>query len=150
MIRAPNHVNYELIWNGEGGRLTSDATFDTGITGYHVQFNRHVVVDGRVARAICELFEDGVLIVRTGTEYDFGSGPAIDTPSVVIASLAHDMICHLTNARLLPWSCRSLGDTMYRVMLGQNGTGFARRCRHFIGVRLYSELIARWRDRHEG
>lgn len=138
VIRAPDYVNYALIWNGRGGRLRSPAIFQTGIP-FAAEFRTDTVS--------CALAADGTLNIDVGTEWDFGSGPAVDTPAVVIASLAHDMICHLTNYRLIPWQCRAMGDRMYRVMLEQNGAGLVRRGVHWIGVRGYSELIARWRDK---
>ena len=147
MIIAPQAVPYTLIWGGNGARLTEDVTYGTGIAGHKAYLRDYMVVGGHAAKVECALLEDGNLIVYAGTEWDFGSGPAIDTPSVIIASLAHDMICHLTNKRLIPWSCRAQGDRMYREMLKQNGTCITRQWRHYIGVRLYSELVARWKDR---
>jgi len=149
MILAPTHVPYDLIWDGRGGRLREDVTFGTGILGHAAYFRDYVYLRSvkRVAKVEGALLVTGELIVYAGTEYDFGSGPAVDTPAVVIASLAHDMICHLTNARAIPWACRAMGDRMYREMMRQNGAGFVRRWGHWLGVRGYSELIARWRDR---
>lgn len=147
-IDAPDHVPHRLIWGGKGGQLTGDAEFWTGIQGHDVEFDRYVWIKGRRAYVHCRLMRDGRLWVYTDTQWDFGSGPAIDTPAVVIASLAHDMICHLTNARLIPWDCRAAGDLMYRTMLAQNGAGFMRRWWQYVGVRGYSEAVARWRDKH--
>lgn len=147
VIRAPDAAPNRLIWNGRGGELTADVEYWTGITGHRLDFARVVATKYGPAWVDCSLFDDGRLAVRTGTQWDFGSGPAVDTPAVVIASLAHDMICHLTNYRLIPWQCRAMGDRMYRVMLEQNGAGLVRRGVHWIGVRGYSELIARWRDK---
>jgi hypothetical protein len=147
MILAPQSLPHVLIWGGKGGRLTDTATYGTGITGYNVEFKDSIVINGRVAFVHCALIPDGTLFVYLDTQWDFGSGPAIDTPAVVIASLPHDMICHLTNARRIPWACRALGDKMYRVMLAQNGVSAARRGWQWLGVRVYSELVARWKDK---
>lgn len=144
MIRAPSSLSFDLIRGGKAGRLTAPAEFGTGITGHDAAIQYRRFAGYLVA---CQLTQDGRLYVQADTEWDFGSGPAIDTPAVVIASLAHDMICHLTNARLIPWSCRAQGDAMYRTMLEQNGTGFLRRWWQYAGVRGYSETVARWRDR---
>jgi len=147
MILAPQSVPHILIWSGKGGKLTDTATFGTGITGHAAELKTSLVIDGRIAFVNCALLTDGTLFVYADTQWDFGSGPAIDTPAVVIASLAHDMICHLTNARAIPWGCRALGDKMYRVMLGQNGTGAIRRGWQWLGVRGYSTMVARWQDK---
>lgn len=143
-IKAPSSLCYDLIRGGKAGRLTAPAEFLTGITGHDASIDYRRISGHLVA---CSLSPDGRLAVRADTEWDFGSGPAIDTPAVVIASLPHDMLCHMTNLRLLPWSCRADADRMYRVMLAQNGVRFLRRWWQYVGVRAYSEALARWKDR---
>jgi hypothetical protein len=121
------------------GRLLSRYEFWTPITGHDARIEGSTMA--------CSIRADGLLVVEPGFEWDFGSGPAIDTPAVVIASLAHDALCLLTNRRLLPWECRAQADAYYRNLLRLNGTGLARTWWQYAGVRLYSESVARWKDR---
>lgn len=129
--------HYELIRGGKMGRLTDHYTFKTPITGHEAQID--------TARLKCKLFPSGLLFCGMDTEWDFGSG-AVDTPAMVIASLAHDMGCELTNRRLLPWSCRRQFDGYFRQILTECGNGPWRYAR-WAGVSMYSQFIARWRDK---
>lgn len=130
-------INYELIEGGRRGRLLEDEVFTESITGYSVKFSDP---DMR-----CALHPSGTLVVFSGSVWDFGSW-AIDTPAMVIASLEHDAICNMTNARLLPWSARMKGDKNFWKRLGDNGATISRLWRT-PGVMIYSQFVARWRDR---
>lgn len=128
---------YELIKNGKWGRLLEDYAYYTPIKGYFA--------DMRLENFHCSLREDGFLVIYSDSEWDFGSGPAVDTPAMVIASLAHDAGCHMTNHRVLPWECRARFDAYFRELLKTNGNGLWRYVR-WAGVVTYSQLVARWKD----
>lgn len=147
-IYAPNAMPpCTLIWGRRGGRLEARSTYYTGITGHSAKLDKLVLIlKGRRLWLDAELYPDGRLVVEPDTTWDFGSG-AVDTPPVIIASLAHDMLCHMTNMRLLPWRCRWLADRAYRVMLRQNGACLLRAWGQWAFVAGYSQLIASWRDR---
>ena len=131
-------ISYKLVDQGKRGMLTESAMFDTGITGHHGETD------------YCTLTVDGRLFIRAGFVWDFGSG-AIDTPAMVIASLAHDALCILTNERKVPWSVRAQADRFFREQLKANSPpgvlSFASRWWRWSAVRVYSAGIARWRDR---
>lgn len=130
-------MNYELIKNGKWGKLKEDKTYHTPITSYRASLDLKTFQ--------CELFLDGRLVIRKGSEWDFGSW-AIDTPAMVEASLAHDAICHLTNYRKIPWECRKVGDAYFRRLLQDNG-GVVSPWWRWAGVSMYSQLVARWKDK---
>ena len=75
-------------------------------------------------------------MLRTGYLWDFGSGPAIDTPDMVYASLAHDAFYELMQKDLLPWDCRKAVDRYFKRLLKQAGMGRLRRQWVYLGVRL--------------
>lgn len=133
----------ERTWYGRrkrGGRLNDDELFRTGISGHTAE-----ITDP--AQDACKLYASGQLVVRAGFEWDYGSGPAVDTPDVIRASCAHDALCRLTNARLVPWSVRAEADTAYRRVLKRMGMPKWRRWAHYAAVRSYSVFIARWKDK---
>jgi len=130
-------INYELIEGGKRGKLNADQLFTNSIAGYDVSYS------GNGMR--CRLLPSGDLVVYAGSVWDFGSW-AVDTPAMVIASLEHDAFCHMTNARLLPWSVRAKADANFFRRLGENGATVSRWWRT-PGVMLYSQLVARWRDK---
>jgi len=134
-----NGIHYDLIRkNGQTlGLLLSDTDYNTPITGYEGEIE--------LPASKCRLAQNGCLHVFAGFAWDFGSGPAIDTPAVVRASLAHDALCLLTDRGLIPWSCRARADAYYREMLREYGTGFARRWWQWAGVRAYSSTLGNWR-----
>lgn len=140
-------IKYRLIDNNTKGELGENVTIKTPITGYHVE------VDEPHLKFI--LWEDGTLDIDESTIWDFGSGPAINTPAMVRASLVHDMFCIMTNRGLIPWKERKHADNLFAKLLWRYGpkkalitpvlgviTGF-----RWLGVSAYSQLIARWRDR---
>jgi hypothetical protein len=71
---------------------------------------------------------------------------AFDDPAMIIASAEHDALCHMTNARVLPWKVRAMADKRLRERLKEAG-GTEWRWFRWIGVSLYSQLIARWKDK---
>ena len=131
---VPGAISYELLENGNG-RLLAPMVFYTPITGY-------AAVD-----AFAYLGADGVLVASEGFEWDFASGPAIDTPAMVRASIAHDIFCNMTNKRLIPWECRAKADKYFRELLKAYKVGPIRRWYSWAGVTAYSQLVARWKDK---
>ena len=125
-------IHYDLIDKGKKGRLLSPLLFQTPITGFDVT----------LPSPPCQLYEDGSILLGHGFEWDFGSGPAVDTPAMVLASAVHDALCLMTDKGLLPWSVRAQSDQFFRDKLKENGVGFARRWWCYMGVRGYSKLVA--------
>jgi len=130
-------ISYELIKGGKYGKLLADEYYQTAITGHRVSYDRNAMR--------CDLYPDGMLVVYKDSEWDFGTF-AIDTPAMVVASLEHDAFCNMTNSRDLPWSCRLQADKNFWNRLTENGATISRLWR-VPGVMLYSQLVARWKDK---
>lgn len=161
-------IHYDLI-RQQGkmcGLLLSDVESHTPIYGYEAEIE--------LPASRCRLVKTGTLRTFAGFVWDFGSGPAIDTPAVIRASLDHDALCLLTDKGLIPWKCRAMADKYYRdslaqyspqiptlrqvvdskgVALAQAGPAtfaLARRWWQWAGVRVYSKTVAYWRrTKHE-
>lgn len=139
-------LDYRLIRNNSRGMLTRTAFIDTGILGHSAALTK--------GELHCALSENGTLTVFAYSIWDFGSGPAINTPAMVRASLPHDALCLLTNHRLVPWSVRRKADSLFRKHLKAlspprkwyNPLRYHANWR-WLSVSLYSQLIARWRDK---
>ena len=130
-------IHYANIKGGKAGLLLSDITYKTAIIGRRVSFDRDSLR--------CDLFMDGRLVVYADSEWDFGTF-AVDTPAMVYASLEHDAICSMVNARVLPWSCRAIGDKgLWTTLTSQGGT--LSRWWRVPAVMVYSQLVARWWDK---
>ena len=131
-------ISYKLVDHNRRGMLLETVCFGTEIRGHAGEIEH------------CCLMSDGRLYVRSGFVWDFGSG-AIDTPAMVRASLAHDALCILTNARAVPWKVRKQGDRLFRVLLKKHSPpgilSFASRWWRWAAVSIYSQGIARWKDR---
>lgn len=142
------NLKYKLIEQGSLGKLTKTVFSDTGITGFSVFINEPSLQ--------VRLDNNGTMYVYPGTIWDFGSGPAVNTPAMVRASLIHDMFCHLTNRRLLPWSVRRKADALFRKQvkaLSPKRKWYNPVRYHYwwrwTGVTAYSQLVARWRDKED-
>lgn len=121
------------------GRLLQHYTYQTPILGYDVTYESPTMK--------AKLCTDGRLRIHTMSEWDFGSGFfTVQTIAMVYASLPHDVFCHMTNARLLPWECRKKADWYFGACLSAAGETFSRVWRT-PGVMLYSQFVARWKDK---
>lgn len=87
-----------------------------------------------------ELTSDGSLRIREGFSWDGPSGPAVDTPRTMRASLAHDALYLLIRVGALPWSVRALADATYRALLLAHGVHPFRAWYHWAAVRLFGGL----------
>lgn len=143
-------LDYELIRNNRWGRVKFPVATNTVITGYDVFIEEPTLYT--------HLTENGLLWVGTGTEWDFGSGPAVNTPEMVRASLVHDMFCIMTDRGLVPWSVRSKADKLFRDQIKEfspvrkwyNPMRYWYLAR-YVAVVVYSQGIARWKaDKYLG
>jgi hypothetical protein len=90
-------------------RVDERLEIQTGIKGFHA------VIDG------AELFEDGLLVLEVGFCWDGPSGPAVDTPSFMRGSAAHDLFYRLMRLRLLPQSVRKAADKLMYSLCREDG-----------------------------
>ena len=114
-------------------RVTSE------MVGYHTliegrsAFVRDPVSDQLWAR----LFPGGALHIFKGAPWNGPSGPTIDTPSFMDASLAHDYLYTMIEQGSLPMKpCRRLADKTMRRIAKEHGMGWFRRLYTFLGVRV--------------
>lgn len=146
-----NNLKYERF-KRDGrywGRLLGTVMLHTGVTGHSAK------LDGDKTPMRGQLFESGQIVIEKGSEWDFGTG-AVNTPSMVRASLPHDFFCHITNLRLVPWSVRRKSDADFRRQLKHYQPDYfilnplrLNRWWRWSGVSLYSQVVARWRDKNE-
>ena len=130
-------IHYAIIKGGRKALLLSDIVYKTAIIGRRVSFAR--------GGLRCDLYIDGRLVVYAGSTWDFGTF-ALDDPAMVYASLEHDAICAMVNARVLPWYCRAIGDKGMWGTLTSQGATLSRWWR-VPAVMIYSQLVARWKDK---
>jgi len=90
------------------------------------------------------LSDDGLLMVTAGYHYDFGSGPAVDTPAMIYASLAHDCFYDLMKADELPWDARPGADKFFRAQLLEAGMNPLRAWWCYWGVRIGYPIMQWW------
>jgi len=117
--------------------LTSSCLRQTPIRGYNATI------------PLATLREDGQLSIEAGFHYDFGSGPALDTPAMVYASLAHDCFYLMMQAGQLPWDCRKDVDKFFREQLLEAGMHPIRAWWCYWGVRLGYPVWSWWSGDHE-
>lgn len=105
------------------GTLTEEFRFSTPFFEY------------RYEDALVQL-EKGVLTLREGFTWDYGSGPAIDTPSMVYGSLAHDALYYLMIHGAVPKNRRRDIDKYFKRLLARAGMGWFRRQYVYLAVRV--------------
>lgn len=124
-----NYPDYTMLQPGNY-RLEEDMLYDTPIMGYSAGVGFIV------------LHSDGSLLIMSGYHWDMGSGPAIDTPDMVYASLAHDAFYDLMKMGKLPWKCRKKVDKYFKRCLKDAGMGWLRRQWCYYGVRIGYALFS--------
>lgn len=92
------------------------------------------------ARPWVALDPSGVLTIREGFSWDGASGPCIDTPTVMQASLAHDALYLLIRQRKLPKSARLEADRTLRTLCLQGGVSTFRANYIYFFVRLFGGI----------
>lgn len=95
-------------------------------------FARTIGPEGAV---IATLTPEGLLVIEPGYAWDGPSGPAIDTPDFMGASLVHDVLYQMIRLGVLPKEWREHADEiMYRLCVGA-GMSRVRAWWCWLGVR---------------
>ena len=119
------------------------AVIQTGITGFYRTVYDPIYTD----RPWAVLQKDGVMTIYVGTAWDGPSGPAFDTPNLMLPSLPHDMFYRLLELKLLPMRLRKLMDLMMLDLCEETGMSWTRRHIDYWGVRLGGRVRMWWRAR---
>lgn len=90
------------------------------------------------------LAEDGVLWISSGFRWNLGSGPAMNNPGMVYASLAHDCFYYMLQAGELPWHERKRADQFFKRQLTEYGGPWWRRNLRWMGVRYGYPIARQW------
>lgn len=131
----PEYPVHTVIWESRLGELLEPFACWTGIMGYA---GTHELV---------AIGPTGLMTISKGYIWDFGSGPAIDTPEMIKASLVHDAWYDLMTAGAVPWSAKRNADKLLRIMLKEAGTGWLRRWYVYWAVRAFGGRRARARSK---
>jgi hypothetical protein len=147
-------IKYKTIDGGTRGLLGEDLSFQTDILGFEIELVYEAFeIEQVYSGSRCTLTAAGVLTAYTPFVWDFGTF-AVDTPDMVVASVAHDIICWMTDEGKLPWKYRAYGDRLFRELLKKNNPGkgkigtafnFTHRWLRWLGVRANSKFNAYWR-----
>ena len=84
---------------GSAYRLLGDEMTKTGILGHNIYTDMYC------------LSPDGLLLANSGYTWDGASG-ALDTRSILRASMFHDVLCEMINKDLLPMSTQIVADKL--------------------------------------
>ena len=117
--------NFRLIKNGKWGKLKSSYSYKTRIEGLQL-VSPYII-----------LWLDGTLLVKENFEWNFGSGPAVDTPAMVAASCIHDALYTLMDLGLLGPEHQRDSDKTFKDILKHGGTAIFRRYYCYVMVRIF-------------
>ena len=109
--------------------LTEAFTFETGIVTGTVGTMCNVV-----------LSDTGRLSICPGFRWNGGSGPAVDTPSMLTASLAHDCLYALMYVGELNKKHKVSADKYFRQVLKEYGVSWFRRNYCYLAVRIFGSV----------
>jgi len=118
-----NYPDYFVHWKTGHGELRDAFRHETTIYGQEA-YTSHI-----------RLASNGTIVLLTGYVWDFGSGPAIDTPDMVYASIVHDALYELMALGRLPWGLRKGVDKHFVDMLKEAGMPWWRRAWVYAAVR---------------
>lgn len=83
------------------------------------------------------------LTVKTGYAWDGASGVAVDTKTIMRASLVHDALYQLMRMELLPPSYRLEVDNLFIQMCKEDGMSWLRRKYIYTAVRFFGKKFIR-------
>ena len=92
------------------------------------------------------LWPDGHLWIGPGYAWDGPSGPTLDTPSFMQASLVHDVLYQLIREGYLPSTLRELADTELRRYCLENGMSRLRAWYTWRAVRVFGQRALAQRE----
>jgi len=93
----------------------------------------------------CRLSTDGVLTIYEGYAWDGPSGPAIDTPNWMRASLVHDALYQLIRVTSLSSTTRKAADVLMYDILIEDGMSRFRAKYSYWGVRAFGRRATKKR-----
>lgn len=123
--------------------VEKDIAYQTSIKGY----SRTIEYKGKV---LARLLADGMLFVYPDYAWDGPSGPTMDTPDWMDASLVHDIFYQLMRSKQIPndkdrkarEKVRKKADQLMRKMLLEAGMSRFRAWYSYQGVRLFAAWAA--------
>lgn len=95
------------------------------------------VIGQQIDTHYCTLFDNGLLLLKSGFIWNGPSGPAINTPATLMPSALHDCLYRLIQEGELEKDHREASDYTYRDSLKTWGVPLWRRLLHFRAVRLF-------------
>lgn len=116
-------------------QLEEAYTHATGIRPARPGGNRFVQLDA-----------SGLLTISVGYAWDGASGPAIDTDSIMRASLVHDALYQLIRLGVITLADRQRADELLREIALVDGMWPPRAWWVYAAVRLFGELYMRARE----
>jgi hypothetical protein len=90
-------------------QLTRPYQIQTGIIGYEI------------SEVHFHMTEEGLLTVHALYAWDGASGPTVDGPDNMRASLVHDVIYQMIRMGVIPESYKDYADTTFREILLEDG-----------------------------
>ena len=94
-----------------------------------------------VGNAYVQLGSDGILTIRPGYAWDGPSGPTLDTPDFMRASLVHDALYQLMQSDKIPTSHRKQADQIFHAILVGDKMPHFRAWYAYAAVRLFGGIV---------
>jgi hypothetical protein len=113
------------------------------VSGYKYQlhedifFQTDILVDVPIIMDWCSLNQYGMLYIKKGYAWNGPSGPTVDTPAFMIASLPHDVLYQMMGNKLLDEKFRINADNLLRKVCIEHGMAEWRAFYVYWGVRLF-------------
>jgi hypothetical protein len=129
LVKDYDYVNYDHKYYKY--KLSIEQSIITNITGIEIDHDYFV------------LDTNGVLVVQRDYCWNGSSGPTLDTPSTMRASLFHDALYQMMRERDLSLDCRYISDNVYRRICLEDGMWRLRAWLHYKTLRAFGESSAR-------
>ena len=99
----------------------------------------HIMPRQFIGNQFITLYRSGLLFISRGYAWDGPSGPAIDTPSFMQASLVHDALYQLMREGLIDINYRKDADLMLYKIARQDGMWYIRALWTYYAVRRFAK-----------
>lgn len=91
------------------------------------------------------LLDTGLLTIHAGYAWDGASGPAINTKTIMRASLVHDALYQLIREGVIPFEARAQADRLFHQIALEDGMWPLRAWWMYQAVRVFGGLYLRGR-----
>ncbi len=129
-------IKYSILQDNSGYKYRLSENFSEPI---EITPSKPVFISDKtkIGKIYASLSTDGLLTIYPGYAWDGPSGPTVDTPDFLVASLVHDALYQMLREKKLPQSMRKIADQILKRICIEEGMSNLRAFYVYLAVRIF-------------